>query len=158
MAEIIVNGMKITLSGSGEFKLSQIHPDSLAYDLGAKLYSVTFSNVSDEDKILPFDELSRTIGFIYRNPVSDEELFDLHPPPPKDDGAVERFSPGSSKSFNLNFEYPESIVTMKDGKAALQFCLKWEDSWLRAAAYKPDSFNWNESFELCQDVIIVQDD
>lgn len=158
MSEIIVKGMKVTLNGPEQFMLSQVHPDSLAYDLAAKLYTVSFSNVANEDKRLPFDEISRNIGAVYRDPVSNAELSHHHPPPPKDDGATEIFSPGGTQSFRVNFEYPESIVAMKDGRALLQFCLKWEGSWLRAAAYKPDSFDWNESFELCQEVIILRDD
>ncbi len=157
MSEIIVEGIRLSMEGANSFPLAVMHPDSPDYDRASQFFTVSLTNLSDRRKTLPFDELSRNYSRVYRNPATGEELFDNEIPPPKDDGSVEKLAPGSTKTFIVVFEYPEEIVKFENGKVTLQFCAKWEDSWLRKAAYKPGAYDWNESFELCHEIIITDD-
>ena len=68
-----------------------------------------------------------------------------------------RLAPGETKSYQVIFEYPAGIATMKNRVAVLQFCAKWDSSWLRKKAYAPNAYDWNESSELCRELRIVED-
>jgi len=157
MSEVVINGIQLSLAGPGVLPLSVVLRDSPAYDGPRNFFTVSMKNESGHVKTLPFDELSRNIVLVYRNPATGDEIIDNKTPPPKLDGAVEKLGPGATMEFQVVFAFPDTIAVLEEGKAALQFCVKWEDSWLRSTAYSPESFDWNESFELCREIQIVEE-
>jgi hypothetical protein len=157
MADLVIKDIRLSLTGAQTLPLAVVLRKSPAYDAQRNFFTVTLKNESGETKKLPFDELRRNVVLVYRNPATGAEIVDNRTPPPKRDGSVEKLASGETKSFQVVFEYPGSIATMKDHVAVLQFCVKWEASWLRAADYTPGAFDWNESFELCQEIRIFDE-
>ena len=92
-----------------------------------------------------------------QRPDTGAEVVDNRTPPPKLDGAVEKLAPAETKTIEVVFEYPAGIATMKNKVAVLQFCAKWQSEWLRKAAYAPGSYDWNESFEVCSEIRIIDE-
>jgi len=157
MSETVVNEVRLSLAGPQTLPLSIVLRDSPTYDGPRNFFTVSLKNESGKTRALPFDELRRNIVTIYRNPVTSAEIIDNRTPPPKFDGSVEALAPGQNKTFLVIFEYPASIATMNNGVAVLQFCVKWESDWLRKSAYAPGVYDWNESFELCREIRIVDE-
>jgi hypothetical protein len=155
MSSTVINGIHLSLSGPTTLPLSVVRQDSPDYDGEAAFFTVSLKNESDQTKILPFDELRRNAVTKYRNPATAAEFVDNRTPPPKLDGSVQKLPPGKTKTFEVVFEYPARIATMKDRVAVLWFCVKWESNWLRKTAYAPGAYDWNESFELCREIRIV---
>jgi hypothetical protein len=157
MSTAVVGGIQITLTGPESLPQSAVRPASPTYNPTRGTFTVVLKNETSARKVLPFDEISRNIALVYRNPSTRAELVDNHPPPPKRNGAVEAFAAGASRSFDVIFTYPESIATMKDHIAVLSFCIKWESNWLRAEYYRPKSYDWNESFEVCRQIRVLDE-
>ena len=157
MSETIINGVRVSFEGPPELPLSVVLRESPAYDAPRNFFTVLLKNVSGQVKTLPFDELRRNIVSIYRNPATGAEIIDNRTPPPKLDGSVEELAPGQTKTFQVIFEYPAKIATMKNRVAVLRFCAKWDSVWLRKSAYAPDAFDWNESYELCREIRVVEE-
>ena len=157
MTEIVIDGIRLSLSGPETLPLSVVLRDSPAYDGPRNFFKVSLKNESHQPRSLPFDELRRNIVLVYRNPATDAEVVDNRTPPPKLDGSVEGLTPGETKTFEVVFEYPAQIATMEKRVAVLQFCIKWETDWLRSAAYASGAYDWNESFELCNEIRLVDE-
>ena len=157
MTETMIDGIRLSLSGPETLPLSVVSRDSPAYDAPRNFFTVSFRNESDRTRSLPFDELRRNTSLVYRNPATDAEVFDNRTPPPKLDGSVEGLAPGETKTFEVVFAYPAQIATMEKRVAVLQFCVKWETDWLRGAAYAPGAYDWNPSYELCNEIRIVDE-
>lgn len=157
MSQTVVKDIRLSLTGPQTLPLAIALRDSPAYDAQRNFFTVSMRNESGAPRTLPFDELRRNIVLVYRNPATAAEVVDNRSPPPKLDGSVEKLAPGETKTFEVIFDYPSSIATMKDHVAVLQFCVKWESGWLRKSAYAPNAYNWNESFELCREIRIVEE-
>lgn len=157
MSEIVTKNVRISFTGPEALPLPVVLRDSPAYDGPRTFFTVTLKNESGRKTNLPFDELRRNIVLIYRNPATRAEIIDNRSPPPKLDGSVEELAPGESKKFQVIFDYPAEIATMKDRVALLRFCVKWDNGWLRKAAYAAGAYDWNESFELCNEIRIVEE-
>ena len=155
MSELVVDGIRLALAGPDSLPLAAVRRGSPSYDPERGFFTVSLKNESGRRRILPFDELRRSVVLVYRNPSTGQEIIDNRTPPPKRDGAVEGMSPGETKTFQVVFDYPESIATFHDHVARLRFCVRWENRWLRAATYAPGAYDWNESFEVCREVGIV---
>jgi hypothetical protein len=157
MPETLIDGISLSLSGPKRLPLSVVLRSSPTYDGQRTFFEVSLKNESRHIRSLPFDELRRNVVLVYRNPATNAEIVDNRTPPPKLDGAVERLSPGATKTFQVAFEYPAGIATMEKREAALQFCVKWESDWLRHQAYAPGAFDWNASFEVCDELRVVDE-
>ena len=157
MSETIINGVRVSFEGPPELPLSVVLRESPAYDAPRNFFTVLLKNVSGQVKTLPFDEIRRNTITKCRNPTTAAEIVDNSTPPPKRDGAVEELAPGETKSFQVVFEYPPEIVTMKNRLTILHYCVEWKGEWLRKAAYAAGAYDWNESFELCREIRIVED-
>lgn len=157
MSEIVINNLHLSLQGPQTLPLSVVLRDSPNYDQQKNLFTVLLMNKSDRTRTLPLDELRRNIVRIYRNLATDTELIDNKIPPPKLDGSTEELAQGETKTIQLTFNYPMQIVTMKNKVAVLSFCVKWDGSWLRESAYALGAIDWNESFELCHEIQILDD-
>lgn len=155
MQETKINGIHLSLAGPEKLPLSMVLRSSPTYDGSSNFYTVSLRNDSNRNLKLPFDELSRNTVTKYRDMSTSAEFTDNRTPPPKLDGAVEQFTPGEIKTFQVVFEYPLRIATMNNGIANILFCVKWEGDWLRKSSYVNESFDWNESFELCREICIV---
>lgn len=157
MTEIVIDGIRLSLSGPETLPLPVVLRDSPAYDGPRNFFKVSLKNESGQPRSLPFDELRRNVVLVYRNPATDAEVVDNRTPPPKLDGSVERLAPGETKTFEVVFEYPAQIATMEKRVAVLQFCVKWEADWLRSTAYAPGAYDWNASYELCNEIRIFDE-
>jgi hypothetical protein len=157
MADLIVKGIRLSLAGPQTLPLSVVLRSSPAYDGERSFFTVSLTNESGGGRTLPFDELRRNIVLVYRNPSSGAEIIDNRTPPPRRVGVVEELPQGETKTFQVVFAYPESIATMREHVAALQFCVKWESGWLRSSTYAPGAYDWNESFELCREIRILDE-
>lgn len=157
MSQTVVKNIRVSLAGPETLPLSLVLRDSPAYDGPRNFFTISLKNESGSKKILPFDELRRNIVLIYRNSVTAAEIIDNQSPPPKLDGSVEELVPGETKAFPVIFDYPARIATMSDRIAVLRFCVKWDSVWLRKSAYVLGAYDWNESFELCREIRIVDD-
>jgi len=155
MSETVIKGIRLTFTGPDTLPLSVVLRDSPAYDGPRNFFTVSLKNESGKTKTLPFDEIRENTITKYRNPDTGAEIVDNQTPPPKFNGSVEKLAPGETKTYEAVFEYPASIATMKNKVAVLQFCAKWQSDWLRKAAYAAGSYDWNESFELCREIRIV---
>lgn len=157
MSEVLIDGIRLSLAGPARLPLAVVLRDSPGFDGPRNFFEVSLKNESSQTRTLPFDELRRNVVLVYRNPATQAEIVDNRTPPPKLDGSVETLSPGATKTFQVAFEYPTSIVTMEKREAALQFCVKWESDWLRHQAYAPGAFDWNASFEVCDELRVVDE-
>ena len=157
MSDQVVNGVRLSLAGPQTLPLAVVRRGSPTFDNARAFFTVSMTNESGGRKTLPFDELRRGVVLVYRNPSTGAELVDNRTPPPKRDGSVEALPPGGTKTFQVVFDYPASIATFKDHVAALQFCVKWESKWLRTETYRPGSYDWNESYEVCHEIHIVDE-
>jgi hypothetical protein len=155
MSETVLKDVRLSLEGPRSLPLAVVLRSSPAYDGPRNFFTVSLKNESARRWRLPLDEIRRNVVLVYRNPVTGGQTIDNRTPPPKMDGSVEDLLPGEIKTFQVVFEYPASIATMKDRVAILQFCVKWDSAWLRKSTYLPDSYDWNESFELCREIQIV---
>ncbi len=155
MSETVINGIKLSFTGPEQLPLSVVLRDSPAYDGPCNFFTVSFTNKSGRTRKLPFDELQRNVVMRYRNPVSHAEEVDNQTPPPKMDGAVDTLVVGETKMFQVIFNYPTQIVTMKDNIAVIEFCVQWKKEWLRDQAYTEVAYDWNESYQLCRQIRIV---
>lgn len=155
MSEIVIDGIRLRLAGPDRLPLSVVDPASESYDREQAFFELSFTNESTSGRTLPFDELSRNTSALYRNPASGHESFDNRTPPPRMDGSVESIAPNQTKMFQVVFDYPEELAPVENGVALVQFCVKWEESWLRAAAYQPNAYDWNHSYELCANILII---
>ena len=106
---------------------------------------------------LPLDELKRNIVLAYGNPETKEQEVDNQTPPPRRVGIVETVPPGEQREFQVVFAYPAKIAPLTNDVVNLRFCIRWESTWLRAASYTADAFDWNPAFQLCRNVQIVRD-
>lgn len=156
MINTVVKDIRLTLNGPEILPLSVVLRGGAAYDGPRNFFTVALTNESDDSKLLPFDELRRNTVLVYRNLATGAEIIDNRTPPPKRDGSVEKLAPGETKTFQVVFEYPARIATMEDRVAVLQFCAKWEASWLRTSAYTSRAYDWNESFEVCREIRITE--
>jgi hypothetical protein len=157
MSSTVINGVHLSLSGPDTLPLAVVRRGSPDYDAEAAFFTVSLKNESEDTKTLPFDELRRNVVLNYRNQETAAEYSDNRTPPPKFDGAVQVLPPGKTKKFEVVFDYPAGIATMKNRVAVLWFCVKWESKWLRKSAYAPGAYDWNESFELCREIRIVDE-
>lgn len=157
MSELVVEGVRLTLTGPETLPLAAVHPDSPAYDPSRAFFTVALRNESRRRRILPFDELRRNVVLVYRDRSTGAEFVDNRTPPPRRNGAVEELPVGGDKSFQVVFAYPETIARLEDGAAALQFCVRWDRDWLRADEYAPGAYDWNETFELCRELRVVDE-
>jgi len=157
MSETVVKEIRISFTGPQTIPLSVALRDSPAYNGPRNFFTVALKNNSRNTKTLPFDELQRNTVTKYRNSVTGAEIIDNRTPPPKLDGSVVKLAPGDTKTFQVVFEYPATIASMKNGVVVLQFCVKWENDWLRKSAYAPGAYDWNESFELCREIRITDE-
>ncbi len=157
MSELEINGIQLSLIGPRTLPLSAVQPGNPNYDAQKGFFTISMKNGSDSDKQIPFDEISRNTVMIYRNPATEKEILDNRVPPPKEEGIVEKFSPGEIKSYQVVFAYPESLAQYENKVAQLQFCVKWDNKWLRVSTYPSNAFDWNESFELCRNIEITDD-
>lgn len=157
MSETIIKDVRVALAGPQKLPLSAALRGGPAYDGPRNFFTVSLTNESRNARTLPFDELRRNIVRIYRNPDMSTEIIDNRTPPPKLDGSVEQLAPGETKTFQVVFDYPASIATMTNHVALLRFCIKWESDWLRKSAYQPGSYDWNESFELCHEIRVIDE-
>jgi hypothetical protein len=157
MSETVLQGVVISLSSPQTLPLAVVTRGNPAYDAQRNFFTVSLKNESGIPKTLPFREISRNSITKYRNPETGAEVVDNRTPPPRLDGAVESLAPGESKHFQVVFEYPAEIATMTENAAILQFCVAWNQDWLRKTAYAPGSYDWNESFEVCREIRIVNE-
>jgi len=157
MSELVIKGIRLSLAGAQTLPLSVMRRDTPAYDGPRTFFTVSLKNESDGTRILPLDELRRNVVLVYRNPSTGAEVVDNRTPPPKRDGSVEALAKGEAKTFQVVFAYPQTIAVMRDHVAVLQFCVKWVGSWLRASTYAPGAYDWNESFELCREIRILDE-
>lgn len=156
-SEMLVDEMRITLGGPKTLPLSVTLRGSPSYDGQRNFFTVSFKNESKRTRRIPFEELRRNVITKYLNPATGAELVHNRTPPPKRNGSVEEFAPGEIKTFQVVFEYPTSIASMKDREAVIRFCIKWESQWLRKAAYADDAFDWNGSYELSEEIRILEE-
>ena len=157
MSDLLINGIRLSLEAPESLPLSVVLRGSPRYDGARNLFTVSLRNESPSRMTLPFDEIRRNSIPVYRNPATGAEIVDNRTPPPKMDGSVETIAPGAVKAFQVVFEYPARIVTMRDRVAVLEFCVKWDAKWLRASAYSPGAYDWNESFEACRQIRIIEE-
>lgn len=155
MSAAQVNGIRLSLAGASALPLAVTSRGSPSYDGPRNFFTVSLENVSTRRLTLPFDELRRNVVRVYRNPSTGAEITDNRTPPPKLDGSVEELAPGETKTFQVIFEYPARLATMEHGVALLHFCVKWESDWLRKSAYAASAYTWNEPFELCQEIRVL---
>ena len=157
MSEIVVQDVRVTFSGPSSLPLPVVTRGNPAYDAPRNFFTVSLKNESDKTKKLPLPEITQGCITKYRNPDTGAEFVDNRTPPPRLDGAVEALAPGQTKSFQVVFEYQPQIAERKNGGAVIQFCAVWNRDWLRKAAYTAGAYNWNESFELCREVQILDE-
>lgn len=157
MSELLINGIRLSFIGRQVLPLSVILRDSPNYDGASNFFTVSLKNESSSIKALPFDELRRNTITKYKNTETAVEFVNNKVPPPRPHGLIEEFNPGETKSFQVVFEYPTSIVTMHNRVATLQFCVKWQSDWLRKSTYTAGSYDWNESFEICREIRIIDE-
>lgn len=155
MLETMVRGVRIRFSGAESLPLAVVQRSSPAYDSARNFFTVTMKNESSQTLHLPFDEISRNTVLVYRHPVTHEVSLDNRTPPPRKQGLVTELLPGALQSYQVVFEYPQQMAAIANGVAEVQFCVRWQSDWLRQNSYEPGSYNWNESFELCQQVKIM---
>lgn len=158
MSQITLNGIHLSLTGPSSLPLSVVLRDSPTYDGPRNFFTVSLTNSTSQTLSLPFDEMQRNIALAYREPATREEKVNNQTPPPKMDGAVLQLLPDESKSFQVVFEYPIDLAKMKRGVAEIEFCVRWQKEWLRATAYASNPYDWNESYELCHLIRIVDVD
>lgn len=157
MSEIVLQDVRVTLSGPESLPLPVVTRGNPAYDGPRNFFTVSFKNESGQTKKLPLPEISRGSVARYRNPDTGAEFVDNRTSPPRFDGAVEALAPGETKNFQIIFEYPPKIAARRNGAAVIQFCAVWNRDWLRKNAYPAKAYDWNESFDLCREVRIVDE-
>lgn len=157
MSDLLLNGIRLSLDTPEALPLSAVLRGTPKYDAPRTFFTVSLKNESGKKRVLPFDELRRSTVRVYRNPATGAEIVDNRTPPPKRDGSVDEIAPGATRTFQVVFEYPKSIAVMKERVAVLQFCVKWDATWLRANTYTPGSYDWNESFEICRQIRILDE-
>ncbi len=157
MSETVMHTIRLSFDGPESLPLPVVLRDNPAYDGPRNFFTVSLKNESDRRVLLPFDELKRNVVMVYRNPDTGAEEVDNRIPPPKMDGAVEPLEPGETKSFQVVFEYPANLATMKSRVATLEFCVRWKKEWLRDSAYPKGAYDWNESYELCRQIRIIDE-
>ncbi len=155
MSDTVIDGIRISFSGPDSLPLGVVLRGSPAYDAPRNFFTVTLRNESPSSRNLPLDELKRSIVLVYGNPETKEQEIDNKSPPPRRVGIVEMLPPGEQRQFQVIFAYPANIAPIKNGVANLRFCVRWESTWLRAATYPTDSYDWNPTFQLCRDLKIV---
>ncbi len=155
MSEVQVDSMRISLTGPASLERSVIERTSPSYDGQQALFKVTITNASGDFRRLPFDELARHVVRVYRHPATKAEWIDNRTPPPKMNGAVIALAPGASRGFPLLFEFPSRLLEQDAKTQQVQFCARWDSTWLREAAYAPQAFDWNQGFEVCTDLRLV---
>lgn len=156
VAEVVLKGVRLSLTGPETLPLPVVLRNSPAYDAPRNFFTVSIKNESASMRTLALDELRRSLVLVYRNPATAAEKTDNRTSPPKLGSSVEKLAPGETKSFQVVFEYPADIARMKDHVTLLRFCVKWESAWLRKSAYAPGAYDWNESFELCREIRILE--
>ena len=157
MSEKVIKQIRLSFTGPESLPLAVVRRESPDYDGPRSYFTVSLKNESDGPVSLPLDELKRNVVMVYRNPATGREKVDNRTPPPKMDGAVESLQAGKTTSFQVVFEYPADLATTKNRVAELEFCVKWKKEWLRDSAYAPRAYNWNESYELCRQIRIVDE-
>jgi hypothetical protein len=157
MSEAVVQDVVVSLAAPQSLPLAVVRRGTPAFDPEQTFFTVLVSNKSDKPKRLPFSEISRNVATKYRNPETGAEVVNNRTPPPRLDGAVETLAPGASKQFQVVFEYPDGIATRQASVEPIQFCVQWNRDWLRQATYTPGSYDWNESFEVCREIRIVNE-
>jgi hypothetical protein len=152
----VIDGIRVTFSGPRSLPLAVVTRGDPAFDGSRSIFTVTLRNESDRERRVPLDELRRSLVRVYVNPATRAESIDNRGAPPRAAGIVEALPPGATRDVQVPFAYPVSIATMEHGVAQLRFCVRWESGWLRSASYPSGTIDWNPSFELCEDVRIVQ--
>lgn len=157
MSEKTINGISVNISGPQSLPISIASDKSPKHVPSKTFFTITVKNETDSNVVIPFDEISRNRIRIYRNPETGAEYINNRTPPPRAEGIVADFSPNESKSFQAVFDFPEAIAKFTDKKTTIQFCVQWEKKRLRSATYTENSFDWNEDFEICQEIVIIDD-
>lgn len=118
---------------------------------------VRFENLSGAAVAAPLDEIGTGLVIEYAVEGRPPVLDDATPPPPRD-GALMTVAPGEAEIVRLTIEPPESLVAGFDEPTPLRICVRWRAEWLRADNYAPAAVTWNPDIELCETVLLVDDE
>jgi len=157
MSSIEKDGVSLTLTGPDALPLAVANRMGSEYNMERCLFQLAVKNVSDTVKNMPYDELKGGTIQVYRRIQDKKEIIDNRTKPPKKKGIVDRFLPGEEKSHSVLFEYQPAIAKYEHNIAKIQFCVKWDAGWLRASSYDSGAVDWNESFELCREIRIIDE-
>lgn len=158
MTDVVIDGVRISVSAPAELAEATARPDSPTYDGLLAQLTARFRNETDGPIAVPLDEITNGMIRVYRRAGTDATVVDNEIPPPPRDGKVVSLAPGGERSMTIDIGWPESLMPASLREPVqLTVCLQWREEWLRARNYAPGAVGWNHSFDACADIRIVPD-
>jgi hypothetical protein len=155
VSDIDVAGIQLSLTGPEQLRAAAVRLDSPTYDMNQTFFRLIMRNAGGHPITMPLAEIRRNVMRVYTNlETGRSEMLD-EPLPPIPQGLVETIAPGESREITVQFIYPEALVERPRKVLDIRFCVRWRPEWLRSQYYEPGSYQWNEPFDVCTDVTIV---
>jgi hypothetical protein len=152
-----LTGLQLTLTAPAQVRAAVLRPDDPAFDMDQTLFRLTLKNVGPQPITLPFQEIRRNVVRVYTDLATGAVHTDNRTPPPTRKGIVDTLAPDESREIVVQFQYLAMLDSGRKGPFDILFCVRWRPEWLRSQYYQPASYQWNEAFDVCTNLRIVQD-
>ncbi|MCU0800484.1 MAG: hypothetical protein MUD11_01700 [Rhodobacteraceae bacterium] len=148
--------MEITLDVAAEVDIARINPASPLYDLDQGRLDIVFTNRGHTPLAFPADAIMRRVIRSYQDRRTQLRQSFNRGGPPKRIAELTVLAPGESWRYGVRLELPDRLLATDEKAITVQVCVVWDKAELDVGLYPAGSYDWAESFSVCQEVLMRQ--
>jgi hypothetical protein len=146
--------MEITLDMATEVDMARVDPGNPLFDFDQGRLDLLFTNRGAAPLAFPGEAIMLRVLRIYTDTQrGTQQVFNINEPP-LETAKLTRLAPGESWRYGVGLELPDQLLARDVKATTVQVCVVWDKAELDVGLFPAGSYDWAESFKVCQDVVM----